>query len=67
MDGNESPSPEDVRRKQGIQVAGIGFILVFLSGIVDILTLNMLWPVLTVIGFVFIVYRGMDGEVDLKS
>ena len=54
MEGNESPTPEEKRRSNGIRVAGIGFILVFMSGIVNILSLDILWPVMTAIGFVLI-------------
>lgn len=55
MESAELPAPDEGQRARGIRVAGIGFILVFMSGIVDLLTMNMLWPVLTITGFVFIV------------
>jgi|WetSurSiteA1Bulk_404760.scaffolds.fasta_scaffold1096334_1 hypothetical protein len=55
MEGIESPAPEEVRRAKGIRIAGMGLILVFMSGIVNILTLNMLWPFLTLTGFVLVV------------
>jgi nucleoside recognition membrane protein YjiH len=55
MDVNESPTPDEVRRARGIRIAGIGFIFILLSGIVEFFTLNILWPVVIVIGLIFIV------------
>lgn len=55
MERTELPATDEERGARGIRIAGIGFILVFMSGIVDLLAMNMLWPVLTVTGFIFIV------------
>jgi hypothetical protein len=55
MDGNESPTPDEERRASGIRIAGIGFILIFTSGILNFIVLNILWPFLTLIGLIFVV------------
>jgi len=55
MDGNESPTPDEERHANGIRIAGIGFILIFTSGIVNFIVLNILWPFLTLIGLIFVV------------
>jgi hypothetical protein len=55
MDSSDSPTPDEERRANGIRIAGIGFILIFMSGIVNFLVLNALWPFLTFIGFIFVI------------
>jgi hypothetical protein len=51
---HEGPAPEEERRSRGVRIAGIGFILVFITVIGDSLVFNMLWTFLAVIGFAFV-------------
>jgi hypothetical protein len=55
MDCNEAPTPEEERRSRGVRIAGIGFILVFVTVIGDSLLFNLVWTILAVTGFIFIV------------
>jgi hypothetical protein len=50
----EEPAPGEERRARGVRIAGIGFILVFITVIGDSLMFNMLWTFLAVIGFAFV-------------
>lgn len=59
MTNHEIPTQEEYttgeeRRARGIRIAGIGFILVFITVIGDSLMFNMLWTFLAVIGFTFV-------------
>ena len=52
--GDPAETAYEQRRSRGLRIAGIGFLLIVLNGLVDLLWWNVLWQVLTAVGLALI-------------